>query len=411
MEIPQCATNCLNDAIERSSCAPSDLLCNCAAAARDTLINTCVSASCTIRDSLITQHYTMNMCGVHPRVNYTYEPILITSISLASVAVSLRFVARFVTETKLWWDDYANFGAMLTDIAYTSIALSAKPRGFGTDLWAVPPDNIEGLLKGIYAASTLYAIARILVRISILLFYLRIFRASRARIVIIGTVVFILVEGVAFTIPTLLQCSPVAYFWERWDGLHQGRCIDPYPLVLISGIFGVLVDTWLIAVPIPFVVRLQLPWQKKILISSMFAVGIIVIGISLARFPSIKQFTTGKNVTFDSVPITLFSGLENGVGVTCACLPSLRGLFGRLLSQYTKTSPGSKPALIPNDINPKLKSIKSKISTTTTIQQQIAPAQHGAYVPLDELDLGTTSHGYVQTNAWSLHKEGGTLGE
>ncbi|KAI1152022.1 hypothetical protein F4825DRAFT_334918 [Nemania diffusa] len=90
----------------------------------------------------------------------------------------------------------------------------------------------------------------------------------------------------------------------------------------------------------------------------MFAVGVIVIGISLARFPSIKEFTTGKNVTLDFVPIALFSSLENGVGVTCACLPSLRGLFARLLSRSANTGQGPKPPPIPDDLDS-----KSKVST------------------------------------------------
>lgn len=110
-------------------------MCICAAAASDALVNVCVATSCTVRDGLrksqvnesfevfnmmilnrmdiVTQHYTMDLCGVRPRVNYVYEPLLITSISLATIAVSLRFVARFVTKAKLWWDDYANFGAMV----------------------------------------------------------------------------------------------------------------------------------------------------------------------------------------------------------------------------------------------------------------------------------------------------------
>lgn len=87
--------------------------------------------------------------------------------------------------------------------------------------------------------------------------------------------VFILVEGVAYIILTLLQCRPVSFFWERWDGQHHGQCLNAYPLVLSSGIFGVVLDFWLIAVPVPFVIRLQLPWQKKVLVSSMFAVGVM----------------------------------------------------------------------------------------------------------------------------------------
>lgn len=112
----------------------------------------------------------------------------------------------------------------------------------------------------------------------------------------------------------------------------------------------------------------------------------------------------------DFVPIALFSGLENGVGVTCACLPSLRGLFGRLLSQSAKTDQGARPPPLIADSNDEsmLKSpvhrykggMSPKIKATTAIQQTAVPAQLGPYVPLDELDLGTRSHGYVEATAW-----------
>ena len=54
-------------------------------------------------------------CGIEPRVDHSYIPTLLVFIIIAAVVVTTRGLARLVAGVKLWWDDWANFVAMVCD--------------------------------------------------------------------------------------------------------------------------------------------------------------------------------------------------------------------------------------------------------------------------------------------------------
>jgi hypothetical protein len=119
-------------------------------------------------------------------------------------------------------------------------------------------------------------LTRYLVRNSLLLFYLRIFRVSKARPLIIASLVLILAEGILYTVPSIFKCQPVNFFWLGWDSQHNGRCINLRVLALVSVILGIACDVWMILLPVPFISKLNLPTKKKIQVSLLFAVGIML---------------------------------------------------------------------------------------------------------------------------------------
>ncbi|KAI0024604.1 hypothetical protein F4780DRAFT_724333 [Xylariomycetidae sp. FL0641] len=336
--LPKCALACLGEAIANSTCNADDQACICTDEALNIRLSTCIRRLCTVREALFTQNVTASSCNIEANTNFTYEPVLLAFLGLAAIVVAWRFVARVVSGVSFWWDDYANLGAMMTDIIFVAVIVNIKPKGFGVDIWAVPPENIPDILIVFLVGSCLYAVARVLIRLSILFFYLRIFRVRQARIAIWITLVVVLAQGIAFFFASLLQCTPVSYFWLHWDGEHQGHCIDARSMVWASAIVGIVQDVWFILLPIPFIIRLQLPLKKKLLVASMFAVGIIVVVISSLRLPAINKFTNSDNPTLDWVPIALWSGLEHNVGVICACLPSLQVLFKKDRHWRTKKS-------------------------------------------------------------------------
>ncbi|KAJ8130149.1 hypothetical protein O1611_g3481 [Lasiodiplodia mahajangana] len=68
------------------------------------------------------------------------------------------------------------------------------------------------------------------------------------------------------------------------------------------------------------------------------AYGVFAIAVSIARLPYINQFTGTTNPTIDWVPITIWSALENYIGVICACLPSLPALLKPLSALKTPSN-------------------------------------------------------------------------
>lgn len=123
--------------------------------------------------------------------------------------------------------------------------------------------------------SCLYFTSRALIRVSILLFYLRIFRTSRDKAIITWTLAVVVLFSFTLLFPIVFQCSPVDYLWLQWDGTRKGHCTNFRVFVWVATSIGIALDFWIVLIACSFVARLQLPLKKKIMVSSMFTVGIV----------------------------------------------------------------------------------------------------------------------------------------
>ncbi|KAI0399201.1 hypothetical protein F4802DRAFT_56462 [Xylaria palmicola] len=330
-ELPVCALTCLGHAAAAANCSFSDIACSCGNEVFVNYATPCITDTCTIREALFTQNQTAVLCHVHPHVDKSYVPLAFTLFAITFIVFLLRVAARVVSQAKFWYDDYFNFAAFVTVTVYAFIdtALLSK-QGFGVDIWAVPQDNIGYILILFLVNSCLYCVVRALIRVSILLFYLRIFCTPTARILITWTIAVIVVFAFTNVISIIFECAPVNYLWLHWDGTHKGHCINFRAFVWSTTVISIALDFWAILLACYFVSRLQLPFKKKIMVSSMFTVGLLVIAVSIARLRYINQFTVTQNPTIDWVPITIWSVLESYTGVICACLPSLPALLKSL---------------------------------------------------------------------------------
>ncbi|KAK3370583.1 hypothetical protein B0H63DRAFT_487266 [Podospora didyma] len=447
-QLPLCAVSCLAIAVSRSACAIGNQTCICTDQTLAEESRDCMIQNCTIREALETQKLASTSCGIVPHVDHSYQAIFIVFAIISAIMVCLRFFARFLIRFKLWWDDLFSFVALLCCVAFAVLGLYQQGLGFGTDVWAIPIDNITPLFKGYYAAFIIYGFARFFIRLSITMFYLRIFTLPRARPIITAT----LVAGVALVIAIngalAFMCTPVDHFWLQWDGEHPGSCIDSSKVIWTSSVLHIVFDLWIIILPVPFIRRLELSRKKKASILIMFSVGIAVIVASIGRLTAIIDFSFAprSNPTIDAVPLAVWSGAEMNLGVICACLPSLRVLFkpfwNRRRLNATPMSGGDKnnsnygPIMIPSESpktsarsfprhdlaaecdgstwsplqdnnnlhSPRCLESPSAIRKTVTIHQIEGKTIPELCFALSELPApGATRQGVVRAQAWAGH--------
>ncbi|KAI1390658.1 uncharacterized protein F4822DRAFT_157102 [Hypoxylon trugodes] len=273
--LPPCAKlACLNTAISNSNCPPTDQACIYSTGAINNNATLCIKAACTVRELLVAQNVTNRPCGVEPAVNSTYVPIMIAFITLAAVAVSLQLLARVLTDMPIWWDDGANCTSMVTCIAYTVTMVQLKSGGFGTDIWAIPTENITSQLKGYYILGILYVVACVLFRASIILYYIRVFRGSQSKQLMWNTLVVNFLIGLPFTTVSVFRCRPISYAWLQWDGQHTGYCVNDKIFTWLGFMIPLVFDFWVLIVPLPSIMKLQLSLKRKILIFIMFSTGL-----------------------------------------------------------------------------------------------------------------------------------------
>lgn len=110
---------------------------------------------------------------------------------------------------------------------------------------------------------------------SFLCFYLRIFPSDRIRWIIKVSGLITICYGIAFIFAFVFQCSPVSFNWAGWDGEHKGTCVNKNVLVIASGIINIVLDAWVITLPIPRLLHIQASIMMKCQVIIMFSVGFL----------------------------------------------------------------------------------------------------------------------------------------
>lgn len=93
-------------AVEDSDCPVSNQTCICHNKNLNAQATACVTAGCTIRESLFTKNLTSTSCGISPTVDHSYVPVLMAFTAIAAVCVMLRVIARLKAKVPVWWDDF-----------------------------------------------------------------------------------------------------------------------------------------------------------------------------------------------------------------------------------------------------------------------------------------------------------------
>ncbi|WYZ46618.1 hypothetical protein EsH8_IX_000843 [Colletotrichum jinshuiense] len=218
----------------------------------------------------------MTICGAPVR-DRSQEFVVIsnTMAVVAAFCVFCRIGYKiFVTKLDLGWDDWFILATLIAAMPSIVIAVyGTSANGLGKDMWTLPPQNITNVLFYFYTVAWLYFLQVTLVKLAILFFYMRIFPARNVQRILLGTAIFVVVWGLTFVLTTIFQCNPIPFFWERWDLMHKGSCINGNILSWSNATMNIALDLWMLAIPLWQLRALRLHWKKKVGVALMFMVG------------------------------------------------------------------------------------------------------------------------------------------
>lgn len=140
-------------------------------------------------------------------------------------------------------------------------------------MWAVPFAKITVFVRSVYVLEILYFLQIVLVKATLLFLFLRIFPSQMTGRLIRYTLVFNTIYGVVFTIIAVVPCLPISYYWTKWSEETKGQCADINALVWANAVIGIVLDLWMLVIPLYEVFRLQMSWRNRISVALMFFVG------------------------------------------------------------------------------------------------------------------------------------------
>ncbi|KAK0628088.1 hypothetical protein DIS24_g10834 [Lasiodiplodia hormozganensis] len=397
--MPACGLLCLEKNIAASPCGLTDTECSCSNSTLNAQIELCVVTTCKVKEQLTTKNATQTLCGapVRDRTKSVSVSGIVGGI-FALIAYVLRMVARHPKfGGTLGWDDAMMTVVVVLVAPLTCLSVVLANLGLGKDIWTIPFDNITHILYIYYFDEDLYLSALPLLKVSILLFYLRIFPEKGFRRVVFVVIGLCVGYAIAFVLVSIFQCRPIKYAWLQWDDEHEGTCNNINAQGWSSAALNVILDLIVIILPMPQLWQLQLNKRKKFLLLLMFSVGFFVTIVSILRLQVLIQFGSTHNLTWDYTPVGYWSTIEIHVGIICACMPAIRALLmqwmPKVMGQTTKdksygqSSSGfsSKFGGSSNNAMPK----GSQLSNRTKGEDD------GDFIPLVDVEsqAGTSVHG------------------
>ncbi|KAL1961559.1 hypothetical protein VTN77DRAFT_1596 [Rasamsonia byssochlamydoides] len=276
----------------------------------------------------------------------------IIGIFFAAVSVILRLWAQAMIGKMLSADSWLILIAAVTAIATAACTLAAIDNGLGKHEFRVlsedpnPPERTAFIFEMGYVVTVVQAVGLIFTKLSILLFYHRVFTTPHRALKWTIRLLFAccLALNVASIIEFILACIPPQAFWlQVYPALgyappdpRVGTCNSHILHLVVPPVADLIFDTLVLVVPAVVLWNLQLPVRKRIGLIFAFSFGTFVTAISILRFVFGFKMESGGDLSWDASDSFLWTSVQICFGVSTACIPAMAPLY-RLAKSYGRT--------------------------------------------------------------------------
>lgn len=255
----------------------------------------------------------------------------ISTYTLVMILVPLKLWCRRRSGgwSNLGWDDVITVISLLIANGFVWVSLIGMRPYLGRQVTELELDEVIDFLKWVYWGQLLYVWAIPVIKFSILAFYWRLFSVA-ARIPIFVVTAIVAAWLIALNFLVIFTCNPVRASWDIT--ITTAKCLNLKSIYIGGSVPNVITDVILIGMPVPYVWRLHAPLTQRLVIGGMFMLGIFIAIVSMVRLSIFLQIpiATADNVTYNFRDIIIWSVVEINIGLTCACLPSLKPAVGWL---------------------------------------------------------------------------------
>ncbi|KAI1288879.1 hypothetical protein F5Y03DRAFT_378961 [Xylaria venustula] len=261
---------------------------------------------------------------------------------LSAICVGLRLTYRFYNKDT-GWDDWTILIALITNLGmFICNVLISLPSlgGAGYHIDTYTPQQLELWAKIGLGAEVLYNPTVSLAKISVLLFYKRIFPIDRGFVIFMGVVLFfIAAQFFSSVFGLIFTTNPVQ---AQWEVTLPHTTIQTVPFYITTAIGNILLDTAILAFAQVKLWNLKLDLKRKALLSVVFLVGALTIISSILRVIYLETVDPSDPTYSLTIP-GIWTNVEASLGIVCACLPLVYSLF-RFCTSGRKTRQASNSA-------------------------------------------------------------------
>ena len=185
--------------------------------------------------------------------------------------------------------------------------------------------------KHLYVAIFFFDSSISLPKLSAIFFYARVFRSNNRQFRINLWIAGALVVGwiVAALFSTAFQCTPIE---KAWNPMLPGYCINTYIWYLATAALSVVIDFYILLLPVPMIWTLKTSLRRRIYLLAAFFLTYSVIVISVGRLISTVSLipTLTRDLTWNFPPYLYWACFEGSVSLISVSVPNIIGLIKAL---------------------------------------------------------------------------------
>ncbi|KAJ5636927.1 uncharacterized protein N7484_010240 [Penicillium longicatenatum] len=268
---------------------------------------------------------------------------------LATLAVALRIWSTLTRTKKLFVDDYVILLALLFAWGVPiDVYVAAGLGGVGnSSLSALDASRV--FLRALWIEIFPLITSLVLVKVSILLFYQRIFVTPWFQLAVRIYIAILVMWGIACLIAQLLAGNPVTAAFNPLAINPLRYNYNNFSIAFTGMSIGF--DVIVLCFPLPVVHRLVMSTRRKMQLVGIFWLGIFCCIASILRFYYVytevyaSTASTGANRYVVVTPGVIWGTIEPSTSVIAACLPTYghligvgKGLLTRVRSFWSRTS-------------------------------------------------------------------------
>ncbi|KAM7186872.1 hypothetical protein V8F20_011226 [Naviculisporaceae sp. PSN 640] len=254
-----------------------------------------------------------------------------TLLGLTSLSVGLRFYVRKRQRAPIMLDDLCAAVSLVSFIGVAAVSIHmVRNRIIGHPNSPEIAGEYSAKLQIVWDVVTTTSLA--FSKLSALFFYRRIFYLGgcqqRLNIAVLGTAVVVVLWLFVFQFLTGFQCG--THFSALWDGTYVEYCTISFPFLYGLAISDFILDVWIVAIPIPSVLRLNASWPKRLAVLGVFLLSLVSVfasGNRVAQFVPLIHGGPEYLINWDyerAMSIVVFYvTMEAGVSLLAVNLPTL----------------------------------------------------------------------------------------
>lgn len=253
-------------------------------------------------------------------------------IFLTSVAIVLRLYCRRKLRVRIGPDDFAILIALVLSYGLCVELILTARFGMGRHLMAVTPTDFVRFSTVEWSIQFTYIALVTTIKISILLFYRRLFpnSATNASFRVAWVIVAFLSVGLGIGtfVAAICNCKPLEYYLNPGD--LPRNCQNLRSLLVSTAAINALTDVSILVLPIMIVWRLQITKSQKLAVSGIFLLGGFVCVVSIVRILYLSRVRYTDS-TWTDVDTFIWSTVEPCIGIVSACLPVMRPILQKIV--------------------------------------------------------------------------------